>query len=51
MNNCRYCNKPLRKGSAPNFHKVCYQKWLYANTSKTLLDPWGLYLPPCLRKK
>ena len=61
--NCKYCNKALRKGSSLNFHKVCYPKWLYEQHTLPLLvkhnkqkasdflDPYGLYLPPCMRKK
>ena len=57
MDKCKYCNKALRKGSAPDFHKVCYPKWQYAaftskavKALKALKDPYGLYLPPALRK-
>ena len=52
MDKCKYCNKALRKGSAPDFHKVCYPKWQYAalKASKAFKDPYGLYLPPALRK-
>lgn len=60
--NCRYCDKKLRKGSAPNYHKACYPKWLYENHTLPLLikhskqkqsdfmDPYGLYLPRHMRK-
>lgn len=54
MDKCKYCNKALRKGSAPDFHKVCYPKWQYIQTStlkRDQSDPYGLYLPPALRKK
>ncbi len=50
---CNYCNKALRKGSAPTFHKSCYPKWKYQQLTKIKLndfvDPYGLYLPPSLR--
>ena len=48
---CKYCNKALRKGSAPDFHKACYPKRQYLQTAKKdQSDPYGLYLPPALRK-
>ena len=47
VDDCLYCKKKLRKGSAKDYHKKCYPKQLLSG-GKCNWDP--LYLPRSLRK-